>query len=887
MAPFRAMTNVAIAGGLFSALILQTVSFRTKLSPKNLEKEQSLVDTLSPPSNGTKALDWLLNNMVQIPTESAEKKLREAEHQVLLPPNQEHVERAFKVGNDKTFFTNKRILLRPKNWLSGSTLYQSIPWDSLLTFGVETAGYWPDQDTKLWFWTKMTDVPYFSLEFKKANENAQIYDILKYVNSKMLGPDSGESALIQTEKKGIIDLFHWLNGNMAEIDKAETERIFKTEMPILQQDEIVEKAFQTGGDRTLITNKRLVRVDMALFIGKTISYDFIPWSAIQAFAVHSAGFLDSNSEMTVWTSVPARSSAANYILGIPEPPRVFKQNLRSFAEGTPDVVEIQSLFAKYVLGPNKRERVLPATEISKHAGIPGGGKRSTGAEILSFLLGNFSTAHPGQAEGRLRAMAPILQEHEHVEMAFQKNAFENDLIYLTTKRVIFADIKKLFHWDDAIEYLSIPYDSIKLFSTETAATLDLDCMFTMYTGIHPPPPLSVPVGKHGSASGKSTDPNADPNADATKDASLVQSWARDNGDPPAPSPGPENKKEKGKNAGGPKTKLVAVPGMSMIEVALRTGTDINAIQQLLYSKVLHKDGYESSFLEQEKSSPASKNPIMNFIHWLDGNAKEFSPEEAEKQLRAGGPILVGDEKVLKAFTTWRDLTLLTSTRLLVADIQYLSLFQKVVYTSVPYKNIHGFGIQSAGTFDLDATMMFYTTSKWKPYVQQDLARRTSDIAELQTFLCDRIVPSGPNALLETGSAEPTGGFLNWLGNNEHEFDAQEAEDQLLQAKVLQVGEKVKLAYKVGYDKTLYTNRRILHIDVSDWDLFSRKVEYKTIPYTSVIGFSVQTSHGYFDWDEEVTIYTDMYDFGKLAQDIASGNKDVYQIQMLLAGKSLD
>jgi len=284
---------------------------------------------------------------------------------------------------------------------------------------------------------------------------------------------------------------------------------------------------------------------------------------------------------------------------------------------------------------------------------------------------------------------------------------------------------------------------------------------------------------------------------------------------------------------------------------------------------------------------------MDFIHWLDGNAKEFSPEEAERQLHVAGPILVGPEKVLKAFTSWRDLTLLTSTRLLVVDIQSVSYFRRIVYTTVPYNRIHGFGIESAGTFDLDATMMFYTTSPWMPHVQQDLAQGTSDIAELQTFLCDRLLPSGsgtngvPSKNGQHSPVEPDqGSYLNWLGNNHAKMDAQTAEAELRFEKVLQVGETVKLAYRVGYDKMLYTNRRILQIDVNDWDLFTRKVEYRTIPYKHVIGFSVQSSHGYLDWDEEVIIYTDMHDFKTFEQDIASGGKDIYHVQMQLAKNAL-
>ena len=52
-----------------------------------------------------------------------------------------------------------------------------------------------------------------------------------------------------------------------KLDPKPVEEKFKTEVPILQADETVELAFKCGRDMFLLTNKRVIEIDVQ---GKTI-----------------------------------------------------------------------------------------------------------------------------------------------------------------------------------------------------------------------------------------------------------------------------------------------------------------------------------------------------------------------------------------------------------------------------------------------------------------------------------------------------------------------------------------------------------------------------------------------------------------------------------------
>ena len=66
--------------------------------------------------------------------------------------------------------------------------------------------------------------------------------------------------------------------------------------------EYVEKAYKSIRDRLIITNKRLIIIDIQGVIGRKKEYMVIPYSKISAFSCESAGTFDIDSEFKVWVS---------------------------------------------------------------------------------------------------------------------------------------------------------------------------------------------------------------------------------------------------------------------------------------------------------------------------------------------------------------------------------------------------------------------------------------------------------------------------------------------------------------------------------------------------------------------------------------------------------
>lgn len=91
-------------------------------------------------------------------------------------------------------------------------------------------------------------------------------------------------------------------------------------------------------------------------------------------------------------------------------------------------------------------------------------------------------------------------------------------------------------------------------------------------------------------------------------------------------------------------------------------------------------------------------------------------------------------------------------------------------------------------------------------------------------------------------------FSGMLGLSS-EVDEKEVESQL--EKILGPEESVELAYKLVRDLTVLTNRRIILIDIQG--VTGRKTEYVSIPYRSVIKFTIETA-GHFDMDADVTLW---------------------------------
>jgi hypothetical protein len=86
--------------------------------------------------------------------------------------------------------------------------------------------------------------------------------------------------------------------------------------------------------------------------------------------------------------------------------------------------------------------------------------------ILSGLMGNASEVSVQEVQTEC---APLLIESEEVEKAYR---LVRDLFVFTNKRLILID--KQGYTGNKVEYLSIPYNAISHFATETAGHFDLD-----------------------------------------------------------------------------------------------------------------------------------------------------------------------------------------------------------------------------------------------------------------------------------------------------------------------------------------------------------------------------------------------------------------------------
>ncbi|MFX0547710.1 PH domain-containing protein [Hathewaya histolytica] len=71
---------------------------------------------------------------------------------------------------------------------------------------------------------------------------------------------------------------------------------------MLIQGEIIELSYKSVRDRLIVTNKRLIIINIQGLIGKKKEYMVIPYSKISSFSGETAGTLDIDAELKIWCS---------------------------------------------------------------------------------------------------------------------------------------------------------------------------------------------------------------------------------------------------------------------------------------------------------------------------------------------------------------------------------------------------------------------------------------------------------------------------------------------------------------------------------------------------------------------------------------------------------
>lgn len=118
-------------------------------------------------------------------------------------------------------------------------------------------------------------------------------------------------------------------------------------------------------------------------------------------------------------------------------------------------------------------------------------------------------------------------------------------------------------------------------------------------------------------------------------------------------------------------------------------------------------------------------------------------------------------------------------------------------------------------------------------------------------------------------------FSSLLGN----AGAVSQEDLLKKyGQLLTEGEAIELGFKLIRDTFIFTNKRLILIDVQG--ITGSKIEYKTVTYKSITRFSIETA-GTFDLDAELKIWISGEDQPSVKKQF-NKSINVYEVQKVLA-----
>ena len=98
-------------------------------------------------------------------------------------------------------------------------------------------------------------------------------------------------------------------------------------------------------------------------------------------------------------------------------------------------------------------------------------------------------------------------------------------------------------------------------------------------------------------------------------------------------------------------------------------------------------------------------------------------------------VLIDGEEARLAFRIVRDFFVFTQYRLILVDIQGVT-GSKVEYTTIPYRAITRFSVETAGTFDLDSELKIWVSGSSTP-IQRTLGKG-SDVRGIQRALASGI-----------------------------------------------------------------------------------------------------------------------------------------------------
>lgn len=94
------------------------------------------------------------------------------------------------------------------------------------------------------------------------------------------------------------------------------------------------------------------------------------------------------------------------------------------------------------------------------------------------------------------------------------------------------------------------------------------------------------------------------------------------------------------------------------------------------------------------------------INFQNGDIFKLRPCDLKKGYKLVNPLLIDDEEIAACFVTVRDYVVFTNKRIISVNVQGVSGAKKD-FTSMPYRKIQTFSIETSGVFDVDCFMVIY------------------------------------------------------------------------------------------------------------------------------------------------------------------------------------
>jgi Bacterial PH domain len=192
------------------------------------------------------------------------------------------------------------------------------------------------------------------------------------------------------------------------------------------------------------------------------------------------------------------------------------------------------------------------------------------------------------------------------------------------------------------------------------------------------------------------------------------------------------------------------------------------------------------------------------------------------------------------------------------------------------------------SWDRDSELKLYTRNYWDlGKVNLDFRKGKADIIAIQKFVAAMVMKNHQDAQtyfdsfgapVNASKALVFGNILDWVNNDSIPEDPVLYEQKLRsEPPLLLSDETVSKVFKAGRDKYIYTNKRLLHIDVKGWT--GKRIGYKSYPNKWMSAFSVETA-GHLDNDSETNIFTDCA-AGAVEQEYLVKTFDIMNMQEYL------